>query len=121
MRRLVGRVAILAAPGMIWGLGATALTFGSAWLWLGRRPIPMLDDPNYISAPISVIGFVAGLLLLASISFPPISIGCAIAAGVMQRRWMPWTWVVLAALLSVAATIVWVRQDPLRILEWYGD
>lgn len=121
LHRRLAWIAMMTAPGPLWGLGVTLVLYLGAWATLGRRPIPMLDDPKDVSIPIRLLGYAGGVLQLASLFFPLISISCAIAAGVMHRSWRPWIWIVLSALAFVAISAIWIRMDPWRMLEWEGD
>ena len=90
-----------------------------AWLTLGHPPRPSLDDPSQISAAVSTVYFVSGLLLL---SLPVLVIAGAIVQVVVTGRSLVVrvTYAVISFFVSVG-TILFLRLDPYDVVYWYFD
>ena len=90
-----------------------------ARLTLGRPPRPSLDDPSQISAAVSTVYFISGLLLL---SLPVLVIAGPIVQLVVAGRLLVIrvTYAVISFFVSVG-TILLLRLDPYDVVYWYFD
>ena len=104
---------------LLWFLHATWLI---AWGVLGHRPLPMIDDPKYISVWVDVSYFITVLLLVAFpvaflAGFPVILFSKPKRAGGVLKA----TLRVGSYLAIWAVTVLMLRADPMRIIYWFMD
>lgn len=103
-------------------LGMQYATWGVAWLSLGYRPQPWIDDPGYISVWVDVFYYLTGALLI--FFFPSVPAGCCATlwAGVARRK-SAWVITVMALiyLALIVGTIAVLRWDPIRVGDWFMD
>ena len=97
-----------------------------AWVSLGHRPIPSLNDPKSINAAVSGCHLVTGLLLMFSLPMLLLNIGGVIVAAAwrvytVRRIDLMAALFVAGPVLSWAATVVVLRADPGRVLYWFMD
>lgn len=107
-------------------IAALYATWIVAWIVLGHKPRPGLDDPKYISPIVDVPYGIAAILVGTS----PVTAIIALPAGFMVTT--AWVWskqisfwgklmlIGMFVLLYPAAffLLVW---DPLRVLYWFMD
>ena len=98
------------------------LTWVLAWWSLGRRPIPLLDDPKQISAVVDI----AIILVSALVVFSPAGLGLGIAAtayyGAKRRLSISWQVIAVLLLLSLwVAAFYFLRKDPWQVVYWFMD
>ncbi|MCU0865567.1 MAG: hypothetical protein MUC36_17415 [Planctomycetes bacterium] len=94
-----------------------------SWLLLGHRPVPSIDDPKYIGGA-SWMSFVTGIAL---VGFLPV--GClALLLNALHAVVQPQPWPLQRQLMRVVATVtlwfatlVLLRSDPGRVVEWWFD
>jgi hypothetical protein len=120
LARRFGIAALFMAPSFLYTYAAIVASFLAAWAELGHRPRPHVDDPSAGNS--AVLAFAAAL----SVCFAPLltlgSIACAIAAAILQRRYLRWSLVALLAIAIVPATIAVMRNvDPGGIIAWFAD
>lgn len=94
-------------------------TWFVAWLSLGHRPRPSLDDPKSIGVVVDALCFFCGLML---IGFPV----AALEGIVLQFLISGYSWAqrFLRGVLLVALWLCMIgllRWDPLKVVEWYFD
>jgi len=89
---------------------------------LGRAPLPSRDDPMSISPWLTIPYYLTGLLM---VGFP-----VAIVGGLLTLAWLKTmrrisrllTMVLLLSFAGVwAASISFLRWDPLDVVNWYMD
>ena len=97
--------------------------WGTAFLQLGRRPLPSMDDPKYIGGIATQISSAAGILVLLLLVCWILTM-CANAVlvvrpRVMDRRW----WLVRCAygLAAMLLLLLSVRHSPGEALTWFLD
>ncbi len=100
-------------------IGAFYGTWGLAWLVLGHRPRPSLDDPTEIAHVVSIIYFITGGLL---VTFPGVGI-LGVVAYLLAPATSPARRVTRSVTMIVwyAATIMFLRWDPLVVSKWFLD
>ena len=92
-----------------------------SWLLLGHRPVPSIDDPKYIGGA-SWMSYVTGIAL---VGFVPV--GCvALVLNALHAVVHPQTLSrqLMRIVVTVAlwfATLVLLRSDPGRVVEWWFD
>jgi hypothetical protein len=106
-------LALVASPYAAW------LT---AWMSLGRRPLPSIDDPSGISTAVDVVYYAGGLLLV----FFPLAIGGGLAALIHRTTMTGLSMRSAVAELALyaalwTAAISFLRWDPAQIMAWYMD
>lgn len=95
----------------------------TAWLALGHRPRPALDDPLFISTAASLTHIAALLLIWAApLAFGGCVLGIifAIRQRDRDREGDVRVWAI-AALGSWLLTFVVLRADPGGVLNWFLD
>lgn len=94
-------------------------TWLAAWLVLGHIPRPSLDDPARISWIVTILYGLTGLLLVAML--PALLIGAMLKIFNFRypllRRFLHFGLFVMLW----AVTILFLRWDPVRVIEWYMD
>ena len=95
-----------------------------AWIQLGHRPRPMLDDPKDIGGFMDFAYFVPGFLLLAMPALIPLGLAasffCPLRVCRGRRFILSTTLVVLYVALCTFA-LVGLRKDPGGVVEWWLD
>jgi hypothetical protein len=102
-------------------LGAFHLTWIIAWCVLGHPPRPMRDDPKNIHALFFILYVIPGLLLALSPGVLLIAIGGEIIDGGRRGQGLFSLLRLGLVLLVCGAAVVYLRWDPLRVVEWYMD
>ena len=90
-----------------------------AWIALGHRPRPLLDDPTEIGPVVSVVYLISGLLLL-SIPVVPVA-GPIMQLATSGRKRSTRLLYAGFSFLILAGTILLLRWDSLRVAYWYMD
>lgn len=106
-------------------LAVVSSIYGSwlfAWLVLGRRPVPWLDDPTQISPFVTAAYYASGLVF---VGFPVAAVlGIAATIWFVRRHRLPaWAGALLPLLLVGlwAGTIEFLRSNSLDVIRWWGD
>lgn len=90
-----------------------------AWVSLGHRPRPMLDDPKSIGAAVNVACLVTyGVLML----LPGVAVGGFLLQFLVPARHRNER--IRCAMLLVViyfALVAFLRLDPLSVVEWFMD
>lgn len=111
---------IVAFP-WLW-LGSIYATWLVALASLGRRPRPLLDDPNHLSSAVVIMHRASVLLLLLLLALWLASLVAALALSGLRR--VPWKaaltfWA--ASFASWLLALLYGRIDPGRVLAWFLD
>lgn len=102
------------------------VTFGVAWLELGRKPVVSLDDPLEIGTATVVAWRLSVILMLVTMPSVPVIL-IAIVTGFLPpaegNYWLPRSRMMLIGLflLQVALTIAIARVDPGDVFDWWID
>lgn len=93
-----------------------------AWGALGRRPVPLLDDPTSIGVVVDIPYYASGLLLVGSPAAFFVGLAATWACATRRRVGVGGI-VALGLALAVvwAGTIAMARWDPLGVIYWYWD
>lgn len=108
----------------VWLVGAFYATWLVAWVELGHRPRPMLDDPKYIGGLMDFVYGVPGYLLLGLPVLAPLGFA---ASFFCQKRTTRERRGVLAMVLAAfyvlmcVTAIVVLRYDGASVVEWWFD
>ncbi len=98
------------------------LTWGMAWLTLGKPPRPALDDPKtitFIAFPYSVVDFMLSMLPIALMVLLLALLAQGILKGRKQPRRYGRIWGMAILLWGTAlALLFW---DPLGAFNWFLD
>lgn len=99
------------------------LYWGLAWVLLGHRPRPSVDDPKDIGV---AIDFVYNIGILLVVLLPPMSVGslvCAILCPIRSLRERRFGRLMLAIANAFIFYCVWklVKFDPGHVFEWFFD
>ena len=99
-------------------------TWCAGYLALGYWPRPMLDDPKYIGSGLVEFCFVV-TYLLAGLGIPLFCLAVVplttVYLVVRPKDWKKRTLDLGIAMALFASVILFIRWDPLRVLEWYLD
>jgi hypothetical protein len=110
--------ALLSLSASIAPVALMPLEWGVAWVCLGRRPVPSLDDPGGIEGLPSFLGLFTGAsLLLLPIALLVAPLAWAIHCGESRIGKI----LVVANLLLALSSIIILRSDPLGIVSWWFD
>lgn len=93
-----------------------------AWLVLGYRPQPYLDDPKYIAPVVDVFYWLAMLMMIVMPAAFMLGV-TAIGLHIVQKR-RPLSTAALLGTLFIALwamAILFLRWDPLRVGDWFMD
>lgn len=89
-----------------------------AWICLGHRPVPSVDDPGSIDGLPSVLGWLTGAsLVLLPLTLLVVPLAWAIHCGESRIGKI----LVVSTLLLALSSIVILRSDPLGIASWWFD
>jgi hypothetical protein len=89
-----------------------------AWICLGHRPVPSVDDPKAIEGLPSVLGLLTGFsLVLLPVTLLLVPLAWAIHCGESRIGKI----LVVSTLLLALSSIVILRSDPLGIASWWFD
>ena len=107
-------------------VGALYSGWATAWLQLGRRPVPSLDDPASISGWVDVARWVFMVLFIGLLPTFAVHLGVGVAAVVEWRRGGrsiggKELLVAAAALAIWAGAFALLRTDPWNVGVWYMD
>jgi hypothetical protein len=87
---------------------------------LGRWPRPNRPDPNDLGLAVHYhLAFLA-IFLLPVVPLAVMAVAALRYRSLREEGVQP-RWVVVIALLVLAATLLWTRNDPGRYLEWFID
>lgn len=95
-----------------------------AWMLLGHRPRPNLDDPKSIGAFMDVTNLLPLLLLMAMPALAPMGLAASFFCPICVRpRLRVVRDLVLAIVYVVLCAVVLftLRTDPWRVVEWWFD
>ena len=109
----------------VWLVGSFYATWLVAWIQLGHRPRPMLDDPKSIGGLMDIAYPIAGYLVMAMPVLTPIGFAASFFFPVRTRRSgarsaLNTTLAVLYVVLCVFALLI-LRADGGRVVEWWFD
>jgi hypothetical protein len=93
-----------------------------AWVQLGRRPRPLLDDPKNLGGWVDIPHTASVLLFMIAFPLLGAAVGAALSLGVFGKG--KWNVALLsfgALLLSWTAAFAVARLDPGRVVAWYLD
>ena len=108
----------------VWIAGSFYSTWLIAWVELGHRPRPMLDDPKYIGGLMDYVYPLPALTLMALPVLAPLGMASSFFTpfrGVRRRR------ITLSVVLAVLHVGIWtlsiwgLRNDPFRVADWWFD
>jgi hypothetical protein len=89
-----------------------------AWLCLGRRPVPSMDDPKSIEGLPSVLGWLTGAsLVLSPVTLLVVPLAWAIHCGESRIGKI----LAGSTLFLGLSSIMILRSDPLGITSWWFD
>jgi hypothetical protein len=112
------RYAVLSLLACVAPVVLMALEWGVAWICLGHRPIPSVDDPKAIEGLPPVLGWLTGTsLILLPITLLIVPLAWAIHCGESRIGKI----LVVSTLLLALSSIVILRSDPLGIASWWND
>lgn len=112
--------------GMLYPVLATCpvyLTWLLAWVFLGHRPQPSVDDPLSINALMDCVHFAS---ILLSVPFPMLSLFGLLAAvqcpiaSIRQSR-IKLAVIICSYILMYVGVMAWVRSDPGQVFMWWLD
>jgi hypothetical protein len=115
-RRTVGAVASLlwcVSPVLLLGL-----EWGIACLTLGHPPVPMIDDPKFISPLSSLLHAVTALSLVTILAAPFTLRFVWLRHSIRNRQTIL---IAVACFLLPIASIFIFRADPFDIVGWWFD
>ncbi len=108
----------------VWLLGSFYLTWLIAWIQLGHRPRPMLDDPKSIGGVLDIAYYIPGILLMFMPVLAPVGLAASFFFPVNTRRELRYGWgpalAIVYIVLCVTALLT-LRADPGRVVEWWFD
>lgn len=123
-RLLLWSVALSCYP--VISIGLYYLTWLVAWIDIGHRPRPWLDDPNYCGPTVQVFSWISAVLLLG-VPFALITALVLGAFAVRSERSRLKTDIVhyvvtflLPLTLFLACSILFVT-DPFAVMDWISD
>ena len=108
----------------VWLLGSFYLTWLIAWVQLGHRPRPMLDDPKAIGGVLDIAYYIPGILLMLVPVLAPLGLVASFFCPINARRGVRHSWRAAFAALYVALcalALLTLRSDPGRVVEWWFD
>ena len=108
----------------IWLITAFYLTWLIAWIQLGYRPRPMLDDPKSIGGLMDLVYPVPGIIAMAMPILAPLGFVAAFFYPVNANGGDRYTIRTALALFYIALcvlTLVLLRADGGRLVEWWSD
>jgi hypothetical protein len=95
-----------------------SIEWAVAWICLGRRPVPSVDDPGEIEGLPSVLGWLTGAsLVLLPVTLLAVPLAWAIHRGESRIGKI----LVVSTLLLALSSMVILRSDPLGITSWWFD
>ena len=97
------------------------VTYLVAWAALSYAPRPWIDDPKFIGGWVDGFSYVTDVLI---VGIPAGAIVCLVLTVVFVVRRYNWATVpaYLAGLIGLwITTFVFLRWDPVRVLDWYID
>ena len=94
-----------------------------AWLLLGHRPRPSVDDPKEVGW---AMGYVYNIVLIMVVLLPPMSVGglvWAILCPIRSLRERRFGRVMIVVAYALLAFSVWklATLDPGQVFEWFID
>jgi hypothetical protein len=122
--RLQFTVWLLAYLFPIWLVLSFYSTWVIAWIQLGHRPRPNLDDPKFIGGLMDLVHLLPGLMLIAMPVSAPLGLASAFYCPARIRGLTRFTQNLgLAVLYTVLCTLalVTLRADPGRVVYWWFD
>ena len=108
----------------VWLVSSFYSTWLMAWIQLGHRPRPMLDDPKSIGGLMDIAYIVPGFLVMAMPVLTPIGLAASFFCPVQVRRVSRYAQNCVLAVLYVALcalALLMLRADPGRVVEWWFD
>jgi hypothetical protein len=108
----------------IWLLGSFYMTWLIAWVELGHRPRPMLDDPKSIGGFLDIAYYFPGVLVMFMPILAPIGLAASFFCPINTQHVKRHTWHAALAVLYVvlcAIALLTLRSDPGRVVEWWFD
>jgi hypothetical protein len=107
-----------------WLAGSFYATWLVAWIQLGHRPRPMLDDPKSIGGLVDIAYIISGLLVMAMPLLTPIGFASSFFCPVRSVHGKRYSLVAGLAVLYVllcALSLLMLRADFGRAVEWWFD
>ena len=108
----------------VWLLGSFYLTWFIAWVQLGHRPRPMLDDPKSVGGILDIAYYLPGLLLMLMPVLVPLGFAASFFCPVNPRSGRRHVSRPALAVLYIslcAIVLLTLRSDPGRVVEWWFD
>ena len=108
----------------VWLVGSFHSTWLIAWIQLGHRPRPMLDDPKSIGGLMDIAYIIPGLLVVAMPVLTPIGFAASFFCPVRTRRGARYALNTALAVMYVALCVfalLMLRADGGRVVEWWFD
>ena len=108
----------------IWLVSSFYLTWLIAWVQLGHRPRPMLDDPKSVGGILDIAYYVPGVLLLLMPILVPVGLAASFFCPINARPGQRHAWRAAFSVLYVvlcAIALLTLRSDPVRVVEWWFD
>ncbi len=108
----------------VWLLGSFYVTWMIAWVQLGHRPRPMLDDPKSVGGILDIAYYVPGILVMLMPVLAPIGLAASFFCPITTRRGRRHVLGAAFAILYVvlcAIVLLTLRSDPGRVVEWWFD
>jgi hypothetical protein len=105
------------------GIASIYVAWLLAWISLGHPPRPMIDDPASIGGAMTMVYWATMLTTTCGMCLAPI---CTVTSFFCPIRFLRNDVVqgVILTMLYVAictATVLFVRLDPGRVIEWWTD
>ena len=108
----------------VWFVASFYMTWLIAWIQLGHIPRPMLDDPQSIGGLMDIAYLVPGLMFLLMPVLTPLglvaSFFCPLRKSPSHRFSNRALHVALYVALCAFA-LVFLREDPGQVVEWWID
>ena len=122
--RLRIAVCLLAYLYPIWLLGSFYLTWLIAWVQLGHRPRPMVDDPKSVGGILDIAYYLPGIFIMLLPVLAPIGLAASFFCPITARRDVRYAIRAAIAILYVALcafVLLTLRYDPGQVVEWWFD
>ena len=108
----------------VWLVSSFYLTWLVAWIQLGHRPRPMLDDPKSIGGLMDIAYPIPGIVAMGMPLLAPLGFVAAFFYPVSANRGDRYTIRTTLALVYIALCVlalVLLRADGGRVVEWWFD